>query len=126
MFADDRQLALCCDALTRWMGNGRLWTVEGLTATGLRLAKRMGPLSTGEKLMLKFALSLWNSYEWKGPRTDEILHSLDPTRMQMVTSLMLAAHAGSAAVESWLKRYHPDLRDAAPAAPSNPLAPPLS
>jgi hypothetical protein len=109
MFRNDQQTAAVCDALTRWMRKGRLWDSGGLTAAGECLVETSGVLSSGERLILAFALSVWNPFDNRGPRTDELLASLDPPRMRLVATLLLAtAEGGSgAAVDRWLEKNDP-------------------
>ena len=109
MFRDDRQIAAACDALTRWMGKGQLWREGEMTDAGLRLRKRPGVLSSGERLIFRAALSLWNSFENKGPRLEECVAVLDPLHMRKLATLIYAVGVeGAAGVDRWLEANQPE------------------
>lgn len=71
----------------------RLWDGRGPTAEAVELiAAGGGPLSSGERVMLKAAFDLWNG---TGRCTiDELLSTLDSRRLRAVTTALLARDGG--------------------------------
>lgn len=106
MFRNDYQRASVCNALTYWIRGRELFAVEAHGSTAARGLLRT-PLSSGETVMLRFALQVWRIGGTRLPGTkldvSELLHRLDGTRTRMVGSLFVAMASNTpSALERWL------------------------
>ena len=101
MFSSDEQFARVCRAICSRARLAELWTSEGPTAQASALLEHDGgPLSSGERMVLLVAWSIWNG---SGHVTiGDVLHQLDSISLAMLGKLMLAAAQGSGAIEAWI------------------------
>ena len=102
MFSSESQLSRVCRA---FCARGRLtglWTDEGPTTLARDLAERGGgPLSSGERLLLLVAWSVWSACSHV--TVGEVLYNLDSTSLTMLGKLMIAAgQGGGEAIDAWL------------------------
>lgn len=104
MFRTEAQRAAVCETLCAWMGKGTMWTAEDPTPLA-RANRTRCAWSSGERLMLKLAWSFWNDSN-KGPRVEELLHGLDPKRLTLVGTLLVAMGAPDG-VAIWLDAHEP-------------------
>lgn len=66
----------------------------------------IGVLSSGEGLILRVALDIWNGTG--NANVSDLVHILDKERLDLVLSLLAAVNAGSDAVDEWIaKRGEP-------------------
>lgn len=88
--------------LLRSLHREDLWTEDGPTAKAVELLEADGgPMSSGERVMLLAAFDVWNGQGHA--RLDEVMYSLDPERLRLVASLLLALAEGGAAIDRWLE-----------------------
>jgi hypothetical protein len=59
-----------------------------------------GPLSSGERLLLLVAWSLWSACNHV--TVGEVFYNLDSRSLTMLGKLMIAAGRGAEAIEAWL------------------------
>ena len=102
MFSSETQLSRVCRAFCARGRLTELWTDEGPTVQARDLAERGGgPLSSGERLLLLVAWSLWTACSHV--TVGEVLYNLDSTSLTMLGKLMIAAgQGGGEAIEAWL------------------------
>ena len=112
MFRSDAQLARVCRAICGRARLGRLWTPAAPTDEAMALLESDGgPLSSGERIVVLIAWSLWNGH---GQVTvADVLHRLDGRTLVMLGKLLLAVASGGSAIdaclaetEDWLQRGH--------------------
>lgn len=104
MFRDDAQISSAVLVLLHSVQLERLWTAAGPTNEAVELAdKRGGPMSHGEALIVLVAFDFWNGHGHA--RLDELLAVLDPDRIRLVATLMIAAAEGGEAVDRWLSQH---------------------
>ena len=102
MMRDDRQLAaVCCAVCRRIQKDVVLWTHEGPTELAKRWKKR-SPLSSGERVLLLVAWTLWNN---STPRIQfsAVIDTLDGDNLVFIGALLVALGSGMAEVDRWLE-----------------------
>ena len=101
MFSSDEQLARVCRAVCSRARLAELWTSDGPTVQATDLLERDGgPLSSGERMVLLVAWSIWNG---SGQVTvGDVLRQLDGVSLTMLGKLMLAAGQGGGAIDAWI------------------------
>jgi len=104
VFSSELQRARVCRAFCARARLGDLWTDERPTAEAMALVERDGgPLSSGERLLLLLAWSIWSG---DGPvSVGDALASMDGVSLAMLGKLMTAAAQGSSAVDAWLTEH---------------------
>jgi hypothetical protein len=109
VFRSDAQLARVCRAFCARARLGRLWTEAGPTDEAMALLQSDGgPLSSGERMVILIAWSLWNG---QGHVTvADALHRLDGMSLAMLGKLMVAGARGSEAIDAWLAETEESLR----------------
>ncbi len=106
MFSNDAQRAQVCMTLLGSLGLKGLWTEKGPTEKAVKY-RFQSPLSHGENIILRVCWTLWTSDDGTPAPFGEIVWTLDPTRLEMVGSLIEAAADGSEGVGAWLIRWGP-------------------
>lgn len=115
MFRNEHQRAEVCNALTYFIRHRELFTcpsssprdtpLAGYVCRDARALMRT-PLSTGERVMLRFALQVWRvgGIPISGSKLDvsELLHSIDGKNMRLVGSLIVALGGSVRALDDWL------------------------
>jgi hypothetical protein len=78
-----------------------LWSSQGPTDEAMALLETDGgPLSSGERMLLMIAWSIWNG---RGHVTvADVLHRLDGTSLVMLGKLLVAAGRGGDSIDAWL------------------------
>ena len=109
MFRSDAQLARVCRAFCGRARLGRLWTEDGPTDEAMAVLENDGgALSSGERIVVLIAWSLWNG---QGRVTvADVLHRLDSTSLVMLGKLLLAVAAGGSTIDAWLAETEERLR----------------
>jgi hypothetical protein len=101
VFSSDEQLARVCRAFCSRARLSELWTSEGPTAQAMSLLERDGgPLSSGERMVLLVAWSIWNGSGHLS--LSDVLHQLDGISLAMLGKLLLAAAQGGGAIDAWI------------------------
>ena len=101
MFSSESQLSRVCRAFCARARLTELWTDAGPTVLARDLAEHGGgPLSSGERLLLLVAWSLWTACSHV--TVGEVFYNLDSTSLTMLGKLMIAAGRGAEAIEAWL------------------------
>ena len=102
MFSSESQLSRVCRAFCARARLTELWTDAGPTVLARDLAEHGGgPLSSGERLLLLVAWSLWSACNHV--TVGEAFYNLDGTSLVMLGKLMIAAgQGGGDAIEAWL------------------------
>jgi hypothetical protein len=101
VFRSDAQLARVCRAFCARARLGRLWTEAGPTDEAMALLQNDGgALSSGERMVILVAWSLWNGQGHV--MVADAIHRLDGMSLAMLGKLMVAGARGSDAVEAWL------------------------
>lgn len=104
MFRDDQQASAAIRALLSTARLGHLWTSSGPTPQASQwLAQDGGPLSSGERVLLLTAWTLWNGEGGIG--LGDIVDFLDRERTGALCLLVLAIQDGPAAVDEWLEDH---------------------
>jgi len=99
-WSTEQQRSDAARALLRSIGHGDLWTDRGPTGEACQLLEEDGGyLSSGGRVILRFAFDCWNG-QGRIP-ADELLYSLDPRRLRLVGTLMVALAEGT--VDRWLE-----------------------
>jgi hypothetical protein len=103
MFTSEQQRSEVCRTLLEAVYRGDLWDHTGPTDAALDLLEADGgPLSSGERVMLKIAFDVWNG---GGNATmSGAFYTLDQSRRTVVADLMLALDDGRQ-IDDWLARY---------------------
>lgn len=109
MFKDDVQRALICKTVLGSLGMDKFWTEHGPTelAKDIWAQKTHGVWSHGEQIIWKITWQLWNGDEDLDVPFGEMLYTLDPERLELVGTLLMAMSIGSAAMDAWLALWGP-------------------
>jgi hypothetical protein len=103
-FRDDPQIAAVCMALCASVGLREAWTLSGPSDLAIAVAEgRPHPLSSGEELVIRIAMDVWNGQG--GATLARLLGALDPDRTKMIAELLVACVTSYAAVDAWLAKY---------------------
>jgi len=102
VFSSESQLSRVCRAFCARGRLTELWTEAGPTVLARDLAERGGgPLSSGQRLLLLVAWSLWSACSHV--TVGEAFYNLDSTSLTMLGKLMIAGgQGGGDAIEAWL------------------------
>ena len=101
MFSSELQRARVCRAFCARARLAELWTENGPTSEARALLENDGgALSSGERLVILIAWSLWSGCNHVG--LGDVVCNLDSTSLSMLGKLMVAGARGSDAVEAWL------------------------
>ncbi len=101
MFRSDSQLARACCALCRQAGIERMWTPDGPTDEAAAVLEAGGgPLSSGERVVLRVAWAFWNSAEQA--TVADVVYRLDSRNLRATATLMLAVARGPHAIDEWI------------------------
>ncbi len=103
MFRSEGQLARACRALCAQVGLRSLWTSEGPSERAVEILEANGgPLSSGERIVVLAAWSIWNG---SGNATlGDAVHRLDDRNLVALGSLMIAVASGARAIDGWITR----------------------
>ena len=94
-----RVAAALCDHLPRLRG---LWRSDGPTIDPAKL----GPCSSGERVVWEVAWSVWNN--WRGKVRLPDLMRLDGDHLERIGELLVAVGKGRAeAIDAWLELHEP-------------------
>lgn len=104
-FRDDEQRARACVALCACVNLRGAWTLDGPAPLALAVAEGRAPLSSGEALLVRVAWAFWNGEH--GPTLADLVGVLDPRRMNVVASLLVAHADGADAIDAWLDEHGP-------------------
>lgn len=97
MFRDSAQRSEACRALLARVGLDRFWSSDGPLPTAWEQEE---PLSSGEAVMLRASLDVWNgSGHCKLARALDVL---DPDNLAAIGSLLVAISRGGFAVDRWI------------------------
>lgn len=110
MFRDDAQACRALGALLATLPTLRsFWTASGPTPQALALLEANGgPLSSGERVLLLSAFSLWSGAG--GLLLADVIARLDGAPLEALCSLIVAMKRGAADVDTWIAAYSPPLR----------------
>ena len=101
MFNSETQLIRVCQAFCARARLSKLWTDEGPTTEAKHLAECNGGfLSSGERLLLLVAWSIWSACSHV--TVGEVFYNLDSTSLAMLGKLMIAGSRGADAIDAWL------------------------
>ena len=101
MFSSEAQLSRVCRAFCARARLSYLWTDEGPTTEARHLAECDGGfLSSGERLLLLVAWSLWSGCSHV--TVGEVFFNLDSNSLTMLGKLMIAGAQGPEAIDAWL------------------------
>ena len=107
MFRSDAQLAWVCRSLCDVVGLAGMWTPAGPTEEAIALlGSDGGPLSSGERIVLLSAWSVWNG---DGKVTlGDIVHRLDGKNLRAIGTLLVAVASGAHTIDEWLAKMMGD------------------
>lgn len=101
MFATENQRVRACRAMLRTIELERLWGHGGPTDEAIRLRDQNHEgYSSGERVLCQLVWDMWNGTG--NARIDDLMHRLDPTRFNVVTSFLAAFSGGDQAIEAWI------------------------
>lgn len=104
--ASEDQLVRICNVLLASVSKGARWSDGSPTAKALSLRDSSGgPLSSEERVMLLLAWAVWDG--GGGLKVADLIASLDPRRLELVGSLLIAVSKGQAALDAWLEANEP-------------------
>jgi hypothetical protein len=103
VFSSEAQLARVCRALCERVRLDGMWTETGPTDTAIALMEANGgPLSSGERIVLLAAWSVWNGHD--GARFADVVYRLDGRNLVALGTLLVAVASGGAAIDAWLMK----------------------
>ena len=101
MFRDRAQIARVCAVLTTGCGTHPWFDAGGPTQAARQAQQDPAELSPTERALLELSFCFWEGE--RGPAFGVLLQLLDPRRLRLLGSLLMALSESRAAVDRWLR-----------------------